>query len=227
MKTWIFTAVLLSGTILPAGAGIFITEINPNGSSSLYGADWFEITNTGPGSISTVGWKIDDNSNLFTSSVPFRGGVVIPSGASAVFVESNASGTNDATLIAGFKAAWFGANVPADFLIGAYGGSQVGLSASAGDAVNVFDATGLLLARVDFGAIVAGTTFDNAAQLNNATISQLSVAGTNGAFVSFNGAEIGSPGATSSAAPVPEPSGFALAVAGTFAMFGIRRRDCR
>ena len=49
-----------------------------------------------------------------------------------------------------------------------------------------------------FGASPAGPsfpTFDNAAGLNNAAISQLSVAGVNGAFVAANDAnEIGSPG---------------------------------
>ena len=59
-------------------------------------------------------------------------------------------------------------------------------------------AAGVLQANVSFGASPAGPsfpTFDNAAGLNNAAISQLSVAGVNGAFVAANDAnEIGSPG---------------------------------
>ena len=57
-----------------------------------------------------------------------------------------------------------------------------------------------------FGTSPAGPsfpTFDNAAGLNNATISILSAVGVNGAFVAANdSAEIGSPG-TIGAAPAP------------------------
>jgi uncharacterized protein YjiK len=51
------------------------------------------------------------------------------------------------------------------------------------------------MANVVFGASTTGQTFDNAAAANNATISTLSVVGTNGGFVAANApGEIGSPG---------------------------------
>ena len=103
--------------------------------------------------------------------------------------------------------------VPAGFTIGNYGGGSVGLSQS-GDSVNIYNASSVLQAGVTFGSSTAGVSFDNSvAKLTSTTgvgasdptISTLSVAGTDGAFVTTGGHEIGSPGA------VPEPSSWALA----------------
>ncbi len=174
-------------------ATVFISEVHPIGSSSGYAADWFELTNTGNTSLDITGWKMDDGSNLFANSVALRGLTNIPAGKSAVFFEGNATGTTDATIIANFSTAWFGsATPPAGVLVGAYGGTSVGLSSS-GDAVNLYDSAGLLQANVTFGVATTGTTFDNTAGLNNAAISTLSSAGVNGAFLASNG-ETGSPG---------------------------------
>jgi VCBS repeat-containing protein len=176
-------------------AAPIISEVHPGGSGNgTYAADWFEVTNTGTTSLDITGWKMDDNSNAFASAVSLRGVTNIPAGKSAVFFEGTATGTTDATITAAFSTAWFGsATPPADFLIGAYGGTGVGLSTTA-DAVNLFDSAGVLEANVTFGAATAGKTFDNAAGLNNAAISQVSAVGVNGAFLSANGAETGSPG---------------------------------
>src|SRR5262249_10978574 len=67
------------------------------------------------------------------------------------------------------------------------------------DQVNLFNGTaGTLQAKVIFGAsdnVNPLQTFDNAAGLNNTTISTLSVVGVNGAFVSASDPnQIGSPG---------------------------------
>ena len=63
-----------------------------------------------------------------------------------------------------------------------------------------------LQAKVFFGASPAGPsfpTFDNAAGLNNAAISQLSVVGVNGAIAAVNDTkEIGSPGTITNYSPV-------------------------
>ena len=123
----------------------------------------------------------------------------IPAGRSAVFFEGTADGSTDATILRNFAHAWSGAaSLPAGFLIGAYGGSGVGLSTS-GDAVNLFDSAGRRLAGVAFPGSTLGFTFDNAAGLNSLTlplpvISALSAAGVNGAFVAADGIETGSPG---------------------------------
>jgi hypothetical protein len=189
----IIALALLSALAVPAAqAAIRITE----------------LTNTGSAAVSIAGWKVDDNSNSFSAALALRGVTSLAAGQSVIFIESNASGTNDASIDAGFKAAWFGAQVPASLLIGNYGGSGVGLG-TGGDAVNIFDAAGTLITRVDFGASTTGRSFDNAAGLNNVTVSTLSAVGVNGAFVSADGLEIGSPGAI---AAVPEPKSNVLAV---------------
>ena len=144
--------------------------------------------------MSLAGWKMDDNSNLFANSVALRGLSAIAAGSSVIFLESDASGSNDATILANFSKAWFGTATPlSGFNYGFYGGSGVGLSAS-GDAVNVFDAAGNLVSRVNFGTASATASFDNKSGASPA--SSLSVAGVNGASYSFNGTETGSPGTT-------------------------------
>jgi predicted extracellular nuclease len=186
-----------SQTISIADNEILITEINPSGNSSSYQADWFELSNNSASTVSLVGWKMDDNSNAFANSVTLRGLSSIAAGGSLIFLESNAAGSNDATILANFSKAWFGTSTPpSGFLFGFYGGSGVGLSAST-DAVNLFDAAGNLVSRVDFGSATATASFDN--KSGASSVSTLSVAGVNGASVSFNGAETGSPGTTTNA----------------------------
>lgn len=174
----------------PAGAvavPVIISEVWPGGSSNgTYGADWFEITNTSGADLPIGGWKVDDSSNAIGSALALNGVTTIPAGASAVFVEG------DATKAAALQTAWFGTEVPSGFLIGTYSGSGIGLGGS-GDAVNLFDGAGAPVTGVTFGAAGVATTFDNAAGLTGA-ISTLSAVGSNGGFVSANGAETGSPG---------------------------------
>src|SRR5262249_10341902 len=121
---------------------------------------------------------------------------------SAVFFEDT-GGLDDAAVEATFAQAWFGTpTLPAGFLIGHYGGSGVGLSAG-GDAVNLFDAAGDHVTGVTFGASPSSApfaTFDNPA--GGSTVSTLSAVGVNGAFLSADGLEIGSP---ASATPTPRP----------------------
>ena len=99
-----------------------------------------------------------------------------------------------------------------------------------GDAVNVFDSSGTLLARVDFGTSTAGRTFDNAAGLNNVALTTLSTVGINGAvnsaqFLSASATlDIGSPGRI---APVPEPETYAMLAAGLLVIGSIARRRQR
>jgi hypothetical protein len=197
-------------TAVSSQAAVIVSEVNPTGSSnSTYAADWFEITNTGSTAVDVTGWKIDDSSNSFASSVPMVGVTIIAPGQSAVFVEGTA------TTATSFVNAWFNGNAPSGFLIGSYTGSGVGLS-SGGDAVNVFDSAGSLKANVSFGASTTGVSFDNAAGLTG-VITALSSVGTNGAFTSFAGSETGSPGA------VPEASS-AMALLASLGLVLRRRR---
>ncbi len=215
------TATLLTAGATVAQAQVRITEVAPWGSSTSapaipYATDWFELTNFGSTAVNISGWKMDDNSNSFASSVALTGITSIAAGESVIFTETAAT--------ASFLSTWFGSKAPASLQIGNYTGAGVGLGQS-GDAVNIYNASGVLQANVVFGAADATSpyqTFDNAAGLNNTTISQLSVVGVNGAFVAANDvAEIGSPG---SIAAVPEPESFALALTALGALGLVSRR---
>ena len=219
IKQLVIAAALAVSASASAKAQVFITEVAPWGSSSSYAADWFEVKNTGASALDITGWKMDDNSNLFTSSVAIRGLTSIAAGQSVVFLDGGATSVNDTTLGNNFKTAWFGSSVPSGFTLGFYGGTGVGLSTS-GDAVNLYNSGGTLQANVTFGANAFATppatskTFDNIAGLNNAAVSMLSVVGVNDAFTSFDATAVGSPGNVSA---VPEPSEYA-AVFGVFAL---------
>ena len=176
-----------------AVAAVTISEVAPwsSGTTSV-AADWFEVTNNGTSSLDITGWKVDDNSNLFTSALALTGITSIAPGESVIFLETSA--TNAATIIANFKTTWFGATVPANLQVGSYTGAGIGLS-TGGDAVNLFDALGALKANVTFGPATTNFTFNNAAGLNNTAISTLSSVGVNEAFAAVNdNPQIGSPG---------------------------------
>ncbi len=214
----LFALAIVSST--SAQAQVRITEVSAWGSGNApYATDWFELTNTGASSVNISGWRMDDNSDAFGSSVALTGITSIAAGESVIFTESAAT--------ASFLSTWFGASSPAGLQIGNYSGSGVGLSTS-GDHVNIFNGAGVLQASVFFNGSPGGPfpTFDNAAGLNSTTISLLSVAGVNGAFVAVNDAnEIGSPG--SIAAPVPEPETYALMLAGLGLVGAVARKRSR
>jgi hypothetical protein len=203
-----------------AQAQVRITEVAPwsSGNSPVVAADWFEVTNFGASAVNISGWKVDDNSNLFSSSVALNGITSIGAGQSVIFIEGTA------TQATNFVTNWFGGTAPAGFQIGTYSGSGIGLGTS-GDAVNLYNGSGVLQARVAFGA--SGTaspfaTFDNSIGADNVTLNNanLSVVGTNGAFsvVTVGITEIGSPSA------VPEPETYAMLLAGLALIGGFARR---
>jgi hypothetical protein len=205
-----------------ASASIVILEVDPSGSgNSAYAADWFELTNTGSAAVSLTGWKMDDNSNSFSSAVALRNVSSIAAGQSIVFLEGTASGTTDAAIDAAFKSAWFSA-APATLTLGGYGGSGVGLSTS-GDSVNIFDASGNVVTRVDFGTADSSGTFDNTAGLNNVTLKTVSRVGVNGACRSQSGTEIGSPGVDMTPVPLPATAFLLLGGLGGIGFFKRRR----
>jgi len=199
-----------------AQAQVRITEVAPwsSGNSPVVAADWFEVTNFGATAVNISGWKVDDNSNSFASSLALSGITSIGAGQSVIFVEGSAATATN------FVTNWFGGNAPAGFQIGFYSGSSIGLSTN-GDAVNLYNGSGVLQANVSFGASAAVgpfATFDNSNGANNVTLSTLSVVGTNGAYSVAAGTEIGSPSA------VPEPETYAMLLAGLAMIGGIARR---
>ena len=173
---------------------LIITEVAPwSSGNSPVGSDWFELTNLKAIPVDITGWKVDDGSNSFAVAAALNGVSTLKPGESVIFLETN----DPAAKAPLFLSTWFGANPPPGLQIGSYTGSGLGLS-TGGDGVSIFNAAGILQARVIFGSSPAGPsfpTFDNKAGLNNATISQLSAVGVNGAFAAINSAtEIGSPG---------------------------------
>lgn len=197
LKAWPSTQVFGQ-----ANTTLIISEVHSGGSGNgTYNADWFEVTNAGFAAVNIGGWRVDDSSNAFASAVPLAGVTSIAPGQSVVFVDASAPidlGT--------FTSAWFGPGVPPNLVIGTYGGSGIGLG-TGGDAVNLFDGAGNRITGISFGAAAANTTFDNAAGLGGTTpplpaITTVSAAGVNGAFVSANGAETGSPGRRRLASPL-------------------------
>ncbi len=98
--------------VLPS---VVISEVTPWGSgNSPYGADWFEVTNIGPGPVDVTGWKMDDDSGLFGSAVALNGITSIAPGESVIFMETS----NPTAAKSEFLIAWFGgrerAGRPAD-----------------------------------------------------------------------------------------------------------------
>lgn len=186
-------------TAAPASASVAVTEVAPwgSGATTAYGADWWEVTNTGTTRVDLTGWKVDDSSAVFGSAVALSGVSTLAPGESAIFIEG------DATKAAAFTNAWFPGGAPAGFKIGTYAGSGIGLSTD-GDQVNLFDGAGNRITGIAFGAATVGKSFDNTAAAGSATapvpaVTALSAAGTDGAFTV--GTETGSPGT----AAVPTP----------------------
>jgi hypothetical protein len=212
-------AVTVTGALAAAhnaSAALVVSEIDAAGSgNSAYGADWFELTNTGSSAISLSGDKMDDSHASFSAAVALTGVTSLAAGQTAVFIES--TGTTAAAVNAAFESAWFGANVPAGLVLGNYSGSSVGLSQS-GDGVNIYSSAGTLLTGVSFGASPSsGGTFDNTAGLSNVTLTQASVVGVNGAFKSVSGGEIGSPGIDGTPVPIPASAFLLIGGLGLFA----------
>ena len=112
-----------------------MTEVAPWGSGdSAYGADWFELTNTGTNNGRPD--RLEDRRRLRTrsaSAVALNGVTTLAPGESAIFIEGDPS-----TVTADFNNRWFGGSPPAGFQIGSYTGAGIGLS-TGGDQVNIFD----------------------------------------------------------------------------------------
>lgn len=197
MSVRLIAALAASSLASIASAAIVITEASSTGSSGSVGSDWFEITNLGLTSVDITGWRVDDNSNSFAASLLLNGVTNIAPGESVLFLET-AAGAN----IPAFRALWGQID---SVQIGYYSGSGIGLG-SGGDAVNIFDSTGVLVNAVTFGAAVQGVSFGY--DPISSSFGAPSVAGVAGARISASGTDVGSPGV------IPAPSAAALLAIG-------------
>ncbi|HVV89504.1 MAG TPA: lamin tail domain-containing protein, partial [Solirubrobacterales bacterium] len=189
----------------PASIGdrLAVTEVAPwSSGNSPFAADWFELTNTGTGTIDLSGYKMDDDHDSLTAAVPLEGVPSLEPGKSAVFVNGAATAATE------FADDWFPDGVPDGVQIGNLpDGPGLG---TGGDQVNIYDAHGDHVAGIEVGASPADSpfaTFDNSAGLGSGSgpdplVDTLSVVGTDGAFAVNGGTEIGSPGTASVPTPV-------------------------
>ncbi|HRE01922.1 MAG TPA: lamin tail domain-containing protein, partial [Ilumatobacteraceae bacterium] len=173
-----------------------VTEVAPWGSDAEYGADWFELTNTGGTTLELTGVRVDDSSNSFANAVSLEGVASLAPGEAAIFLESSV--VDRPATIERFAQAWFGdSGLPDGLQVGGYSGSGIGLSGG-GDEVNVFAVDGAHLTGISFAAATSNVTFDNAARLGAAAgavpINTLAAEGINGAFLAADGVAVGSPG---------------------------------
>lgn len=211
---------------MPARAAIVITEVmsasshdTPNATiTSTANDDWFELTNTGPITVSLAGWSWDDESAI--PGVAGFGSITSIGPGESIILTGEASGTAE-----GWRSAWgVGDSVQVATLTD--GGFQ-GLSAN-GDKVYIFDNTNAVVTFVSFGTATEGTTFEWDRAGNSLG---LSVVGENGAFKAASngwstspgpGSDIGSPGVA--VAPVPEPRTVVMLTASlVLVLYGFRR----
>ena len=224
----ILTAALLA-SVASTQAQSLIRVTEAMSSSGTGGTpDWIELTNLGNTAANINGWKVDDSSRAFGTSILLNGITSIAAGESVVFFETSSTNLGNgawATDLTNFRNFWGGLS---GIQVGYYGGSGVGLSSS-GDGVAVFNSSGTEQATyVSFGAATAGTSFnfvyDASGGLTSAA-NALSVAGEYGATtVSAAWGGTGTPVSnTAGLGVVPEPSSSALLGLGTIALLGLRR----
>lgn len=169
-----------------------ITEVM---SSSGTGgtADWFELTNIGTAEVDITGWKVDDNTYAFATSLALNGVTSIPAGKSVIFIESAAPETD----IPAFKTFW-GSSV-VNVSVGSYTGSSIGFG-SGGDGTVVFKADGTEVDRVSFLTATSGSSFYWSYKEDGTAVetSVVSVEGSNSGQISLKSTDvlgnIGSPG---------------------------------
>jgi len=226
----LLTAALLA-SVASTQAQSLIRVTEAMSSSGTGGTpDWIELTNLGNTAANINGWKVDDSSRAFGSSLLLNGITSIAAGESVVFFETPAANLTGAwaTDLTNFRNFWGGLS---GIQVGYYGGSGIGLS-SAGDGMIVFNSSGIeQTAYVSFGAATAGTSFnfvyDASGGLTSAA-NALSVAGEYGATTvsaawGGTGTAINNTAGPGTITTVPEPSSSALLGLGTIALLALRR----
>ena len=227
----ILTAALLA-SVASTQAQVLIRITEAMSSSGTGGTpDWIELSNLGNTVADTTGWKMDDSSRTFGTSLLLNGITSIAAGESVVFFETASANLTSgawATDLTNFRSFWGGLS---GVQVGYYGGSGAGLS-SGSDGVIVFNSLGNeQTTYVSFATATAGTSFNfvyDAAGAQTSAANALSVAGLYGATtVSAAWGGLGT-AVSNTAGPgtittVPEPSSTALLGLGSLALLGLRR----
>lgn len=195
-----------------ATSGVVITEWMYQGAGST-DREFIEFTNLGPTAVDFSGWSYDDDSRSAGTFPLSAFGIVAP-GESVIITEMNA---------AAFRDAW-----GLDASVKVWGPYTNNLGN--GDEINIFDGAGTLVDRLTYGSnprtrgVSGRATSADALGAND--VSQWvfsSVGDIEGSWANSLG-DIGSPGRTSFASPVPEPESYAMLLAGLGAVAGLVRR---
>ncbi|MPZ43685.1 MAG: PEP-CTERM sorting domain-containing protein [Betaproteobacteria bacterium] len=203
---------LAASSSFAATSGVVITEWMYQGAGST-NREFVEFTNLGPTAIDFTGWSYDDDSRA-AGTFPLSAFGVVASGESVVITEMNPNT---------FRVNWgLGATVKV------WGPFTNNLGN--GDEINIFDAGGSLVDRLTYGSNprtrgISGRAL-SADALGANDVSQWvfsSVGDVEGSWMSSVG-DIGSPGFTSFATPVPEPETYAMMLAGLAGVGAFVRR---
>jgi predicted extracellular nuclease len=212
------SAAALSLSAAVSHANVQITEFEYNGNGDGTGtAEFVELTNLGSTAVNFTGWSFDDSSRTPGSfSLSVLG--IVAAGESVIISEGTA---------AAFRSAW-----GLGSLVKVAGGNANNLGRS--DEINIYDAGGTLIDRLTYGdQAYAGTVRAATASANPLSLASLAsqtitpnwVLATTGdslgSFASVNG-DVANPGVFLLA--VPEPSTYALLLAGLGLVAGVTRR---
>lgn len=189
-----------------AFAQLVITEAVPNPGApnpgTLANLDWWELTNTGPATVSLDGFEWNDFPSDSGESAIFPNGVSVAAGESIIIHRDNGlTGVADA-----FRTDW-GLSPSVQVLTESqFTGLDPfsGLGSTNGDQVNLFDGpvppgAGSLVSSALFGPAAPGLSFEWG---TDGTGLGMSVLGKNGAFGASNG-RVGSPGVAAAGGGLP------------------------
>ncbi|MBT9456316.1 MAG: lamin tail domain-containing protein [Burkholderiaceae bacterium] len=207
-------AALLSSAVA-AQAQVQITEWMYNGNGKT--GEYVEFTNLGSSAVDFSGWSFDDSSRT-VGSFSLSGLGIVAAGQSVVMTEASA---------ADFHAAW-----GQSAAVKVVGGNTHNLGR--GDEINLYDAAGQLVDRLTYGDVaIPGTLRAQNFSGNPGSLADLVpqavtagwvLAAEGDAFGSYASSlgDVGNPGLFTLA--VPEPSTYALLLAGLGLVGAVARR---